>query len=330
MMATKTLRKQPERGRPSGQSTLDALFEEGAKAHEEDRLVEAERYYRRAADCGHEWAQQNLANLLRARGTVHDRALANRFSQEAALQGNAAAQFSMGLVFEQGDGEDVNHAKAVYWYERAAKQNYLKAIINLAILVESGRGVKQDNKRTFALFKAAASQSSPVGMYNVGRCHHFGIGVKNCGQKAVEAYSAAAKLGSYNALFQLGTLYVFGGHGVAKDEVSGFRLLLAAATGGRHRHAQSSVAWCFNNGVGTEMDHVKAVHFYECAARQGDITSQVNLGNAYMRGAGVPQNIQMALKWYEEAANQGSVEGATMVYNINNQARTKQPSGIDM
>lgn len=305
-----------ERSRQSGQSTLDALFEHGVKSQEEGNGVEAERYYKRAADCGHAAAQQNFANLLRLRGTAKETLLANRYSQEAALQGNASAQFSMGLVFEQGDGEDVDFAKAVYWYEAAVKQNFVKAIINLAILTESGKGTAKDHKQAFTLFKRAAAQSSPVGMFNVGRCYHFGIGVKECGQKAVEAYSAAAKLGNYNALFQLGSLYVFGGHGVAKDEVSGIRLLLAAATGGRHRHAQSTVAWCFNNGVGTEIDHVKAVHFYECAARQGDVTSQVNLANAYMRGAGVPQNIDMAYKWYEEAAQQGSVEGATMVLNI--------------
>lgn len=42
------------------------------------------------------------------------------------------------------------------------------------------------------------------------------------------------------------------------------------------------------------------------AATQGDVTSQIKLGEMYLSGKGVAQDYEMALKWYLEAAEQNN------------------------
>ena len=41
-------------------------------------------------------------------------------------------------------------------------------------------------------------------------------------------------------------------------------------------------------------------------AEKGDVVAQMNLGNKYYVGEGVPQNFTEAVKWYRKAADQGN------------------------
>jgi len=47
-------------------------------------------------------------------------------------------------------------------------------------------------------------------------------------------------------------------------------------------------------------------------ATDGDADAQATLGNYYLHGQGVSQNIQEAIKWYKKAADQNSVVGLSM------------------
>ena len=49
-----------------------------------------------------------------------------------------------------------------------------------------------------------------------------------------------------------------------------------------------------------------AVGYWESAAEAGDVTAQVNLGQVYRQGKGVPQSDEKATYWYTLASQQGS------------------------
>ena len=49
-----------------------------------------------------------------------------------------------------------------------------------------------------------------------------------------------------------------------------------------------------------------AVGYWEFAAEAGDVTAQVNLGQVYRQGKGVPQSDEKATYWYTLASQQGS------------------------
>ena len=67
-----------------------------------------------------------------------------RENLQAAAQGNAAAQFNLGVMYENGRGVRQDYAEAVRWYRQAADQGLAQAQFNLGVMYYKGHGVRQD------------------------------------------------------------------------------------------------------------------------------------------------------------------------------------------
>ncbi len=61
-----------------------------------------------------------------------------------AEQGHAAAQYYLGLMYEQGDGVEQDHVESARWYTRAAEQDDGLSQLNLSFLYFYGEGVALD------------------------------------------------------------------------------------------------------------------------------------------------------------------------------------------
>ena len=59
----------------------------------------------------------------------------------AAKQGEAYAQYNLGVMYDVGMGVPENDAEAVKWYRKAADQGLAVAQTNLGLMYENGRGV---------------------------------------------------------------------------------------------------------------------------------------------------------------------------------------------
>ena len=55
-------------------------------------------------------------------GTARDYGKAVQWYQRAAEQGDAAAQYNLGMVYAQGQGVPRDHGKAYFWYNLAAME----------------------------------------------------------------------------------------------------------------------------------------------------------------------------------------------------------------
>lgn len=124
-----------------------------------------------------------------------------------AEQGDLAAQYSLGKLYEQGGGpvgQDL--VKAVRWYRAAAAQNLPAAQNNLGLLHAQGRGVPEDQKRATELWLAAARQDYPWAQYNLGLAYFKGKGVNTDRQEAVAWFRRAADNGLPEAQFIMGQL----------------------------------------------------------------------------------------------------------------------------
>ena len=73
-----------------------------------------------------------------------------------AVDGDALAQFNLGLLHETGRGVAEDPAEAAGWYERAARQGMVRAQYNLALLHQVGRGVAQDVAQALFWLEVAA------------------------------------------------------------------------------------------------------------------------------------------------------------------------------
>ncbi len=74
-----------------------------------------------------------------------DYATALREIKSLAEQGNANAQYNLGMMYEQGSGILQDYKTAVKWYRLAAEQEDAGAQTGLGAMYATGRGVIQDN-----------------------------------------------------------------------------------------------------------------------------------------------------------------------------------------
>ena len=78
-------------------------------------------WYRKASKQGNAEAQFNLGIMYEiGRGVTQDYAGAAKLYRDAAEQGHALAQFNLGVAYEYGRGMTQDYAEAVGWYRKAA------------------------------------------------------------------------------------------------------------------------------------------------------------------------------------------------------------------
>ena len=61
-------------------------------------------------------------------------------------------------------------------------------------------------------------------------------------------------------------------------------------------------------GKGVRQDYEEALRWFEKAAAQGEVQSMKNLGWLYEEGKGVAQDFKKALRWYRKAASLGNAD----------------------
>jgi hypothetical protein len=69
---------------------------------------------------------------------------AAKWFRKAAEQGDAEAQYNLGVMCYTGEGVQQDYAEAVKWYRKAADQGHAKAQNNLSLMYYKGDGVPQD------------------------------------------------------------------------------------------------------------------------------------------------------------------------------------------
>ncbi|KAH8053915.1 hypothetical protein JL721_10635 [Aureococcus anophagefferens] len=104
-----------------------------------DAARSARLFAKAAALSNHPSALNGLGYCVSdGRGCARDAALAARLFRRAADQGDADAQYNLGVLHEEGDGVDVDMASALHLWSLAAAQGHLLALEALA--AESSRG----------------------------------------------------------------------------------------------------------------------------------------------------------------------------------------------
>jgi len=65
----------------------------------------------------------------------------------------------------------------------------------------------------------------------------------------------------------------------------------------------------FEHGLGTDQSQEQALHYYQLAAKHGNVISQYRLGKAYFYGEiGFKKNLKKAFHYFKLAADQGDKE----------------------
>lgn len=112
-----------------------------------------------AAKQGDALAQYNLGVMYdKGKGVPHDYKLALEWYTKAAEKGLAAAQNSLGFMYFHGESVPQDYKLAVEWFTKAAEKGDAYAQSNLGTMYGKGYGVPQDYKQAYAWFNIASAQ----------------------------------------------------------------------------------------------------------------------------------------------------------------------------
>ena len=106
--------------------------------------------------------------------------------QTLADAGDAAAQHSLGVLYEKGEGVSKDYAQARAWYQKAAAKENRSAAYNLGNHYRYGLGVVQDYQQARQWYEKAAAQGHAKAQYQLGMLYQKGDGVAADTTKAVE------------------------------------------------------------------------------------------------------------------------------------------------
>ncbi len=139
-----------------------AGFGEGAAAYHRGDYATALREWRPLAEQGDAEAQYNLGLMYyTGKGVPRDYAKAVGWYRKAAEQGDAGAQNNLGVMYGEGQGVPRDYAKAVGWYRKAAEQGDAGAQNNLGVIYDKGLGVPRDYILAHMWFGLAVSKLPP-------------------------------------------------------------------------------------------------------------------------------------------------------------------------
>lgn len=209
------------------------------------------------------------------------RSLSKKYKEKAfqcflkvAKQGNAKAQYALGVYFDIYCYDNPAPELAYEYYLIAAEHGYPPAQEMVGRIFYSGYH-KVYNRFPFNLW---GTDTIPINSKN-----------------ALLWYSLAAEQGDANALYSLGNCYIKGGV-VSQSYDKAIDLFTKAAEQANSR-AQVTLGDCYAEGKGVPMDWKKAVLWYTKAAEQGEDEGMDKLALCYEKGLGVPRDMNKAKEW---------------------------------
>ena len=150
-----------------------------------------------------------------------------------AKEGDADAQYNVGLIYANGKGVKQDMAQAMEWYEKAAKAGQGDAAYNLGIIyynMEESNPQRYDRaKRWYTL---AAEKGVSQAENNLASMYLDGKGGEKNSIKALGLFKSAAEKGNVNAQLNVAVLYAWG-KDVPNDKMKAYANFKKALTGGK-------------------------------------------------------------------------------------------------
>ncbi|MCX6594785.1 MAG: tetratricopeptide repeat protein [Acidobacteria bacterium] len=98
-------------------------------------------------------------------------------TRKAAERGDAKAQFSLGVMYDSGQGVPQDYAEALRWFRKAADQGHTSAQFNLGVMYANGQGVPENAAEGVRWYRKAADQGDALAQVELGRIYAEGQGV---------------------------------------------------------------------------------------------------------------------------------------------------------
>ena len=109
-----------------------------------------------------------------------------------AMNGDAKAQFRLGMMYNIGIKEIQDYAEAAKWFKLSAARGYALGQFHLGTMYDYGKGVPKDYVMAVKWYKLAAEQGQAGAQEFLGHMYQFGNGVVKDNVKAYMWFNLAA------------------------------------------------------------------------------------------------------------------------------------------
>lgn len=191
-----------------------------------------------------------------------------------ARDGDADAQYEVGIMYLKGQGVRPDRNKAIEWLTAAAENDNEQAAGKLSRMAA--------NARDFLAIQNKAREGNVDAQYKAGLMLLAGKGVSINSQQAVDWLAKAAAQGHEKAATKLGIIY-YKGNGVPADPQRAVELFNSVAAG--QALAQYYLGEAYADGRGVSRDFDTAIDWYRKADKNG-----------YRRAGGKIINLQEEIK----------------------------------
>lgn len=186
-----------------------------------------------------------------------------------AINGDATAQYNLGLSYYNGWGIKADTIQAIYWWQKSAEQGFPYAQNNMGAAYSKGWGnLTKNQEMAIYWYKKAAEKDWAIPQKNLGEIYED----KNNYEEAYIWYKKAAKHNnspeSYYAQYRLGYLLTYG-KGTMMNKTLGLTWTKRAAING-NASGQEALADFYKDGIDgiLKQDGNTALYWYKKASQK--------------------------------------------------------------
>jgi TPR repeat protein len=324
-------------------TTFAAALDDGKAAFEKGDYERALSLWRPLAEQGNAEAQRDLGWMYEtAKGVARDEAQATQWYSRAAEQGDAKAQYRLGVVTLYGHtSTPVEHELGLSWFEKAASQGYAPAQRQLGAIYEVGDfGVPKNDALAVSWFRNAAEQSDVpslqrlvsrfefghdattprtwtrklaelgdlTGEYFLGLAYIHGLGVPEDRDQAIYWLEKAASQHGFSAsLAKVSLEQIENPNPPLMPPPPDFDAIRSEALSGNAK-AQHKLGEIYQDKNSTLHDDAASVVWLRKAADQRYAPAEASLADLYFAGKGLPKSDELFVYWLRRAAEDGNVK----------------------
>ncbi|CAG8601401.1 10856_t:CDS:2 [Funneliformis caledonium] len=132
--------------------------------------------------------------------------VAEREGTDSSIDYVGESQYCLACLYEKGFGDkEKDPEKALYWFTKSSENNYLTAQVTLGDMYRDGHGVEVDEGKALKWYITAAKYNNFQAQFVLGELYEVSsLGVKKDETKALQWYKKSAEQGYIMALMRLG------------------------------------------------------------------------------------------------------------------------------
>jgi TPR repeat protein len=290
-----------------------------------------------------EWtpAYKNAKKNIYSENPDYDRARIGL--EEEAAKGNVLAVYDLGIMYEKGQGVEINIEKAKVYYKQAL-QGFINVKLNneferkycsyrLGKMFYYGQGTEIDYEKSFKHLLEAAISGNQYAQYNVANMYYEGKGVDRNYEEAIFWYRNSAEQHNAYSAYRLGEIYKKG-VGIDLDlEQSknfykqAFKDFMEMEKKGGDDKTEYRIGYMYHYGIGTKIDDKQAEYYLRRSMEAGNIHAQVLLANIYIKTNEPDKKIEAEelLKKAAEAGNEPALYNLGKLYLKENRVKEAVP-----